>query len=146
MLCPLFIKAFSRFIAFIMRVSILNWSHFTFWARDLAKWSLLILWWSSKPQCSASIYITMTKILDTINLTAIAYCDVSLNVNVKKRPKQFRLKSDERVYRWSPSNGYISPSHFLSYALIFVWMPLSHAQGFYTRMITTLWYSIPPSK
>lgn len=32
---------------------------------------------------------------------------------LKKRPNPFRLKSDELVYRWSLSNGYISSLHFL---------------------------------
>lgn len=65
------------------------------WARIMSKWLLLILWQSSKPQCSNSIYTTVTKILDVINLTAVAYCCVSWIVNVKKRLNQFRLKSDD---------------------------------------------------
>lgn len=148
--CLLFIKAFCRFLVFIMRVNILNWSH----------WSYFKLWMYINghfSSCDGALNDSIVTLFTLLWLRSLIPLILLLFLNAIYH-EMLMLKKDQINLDWKVMSGstdgvpvmviFLSYISF-SYVLIFIWMPLSHSQLFIMasmRMITILWYSLPPSQ
>lgn len=148
--CLLFIKAFCRFLVFIVRVNIWNWSHWLYF--ELGTYIN-----GHFPSCDSALNHNRLTLFTFLWLRSLIPLILPLLLNAMYH-EMLMLRKDQINLDWKLMSGSTDgvpamviflPYASFSYAFIFIWMPLSHSQVFIMasmRMITIIWYSLPPSE
>ena len=126
--CLLFIKAFCRFLVFIMRVNILTWSHWLYFEL----WIYLNGHFSS---CDWALNDNTVTLFTLLRLRSLIPLILLLLLNAIFH-EMLMLKKDSINLDWKKvsgsTDGLPTMVIFLSYisffsVVIFIWMPLTHS-------------------